>query len=157
MPDGGKYGKYLARGEELITVFGIGDRYFWTNAIFFFVLSLVLVGLPFLLKLVRLRHALKYILTDRRVIVKDGVFSVRLESAPFDHISHIEVNQDFFSKMSYGVGDITIHTTGRTPIEIKLIKVHEPIKVKNLIEELISKDRSLLGMIHDPLVKPLRF
>ena len=64
--------------------------------------------------------------------------------------------EDFFKKISYGIGDITIHTAGPTPVEIDLVKVQNPMKVKNLIEELMIRERSLLGIIEkDPLVKPL--
>lgn len=142
-----KYAKYLAGGEEIISVFGIGNRYFWFNTILLAPLSLVLVGLPFFLKLVHLKHSKTYILTDRRVLIKDGVFSTKTISAPYDKITHISVREDFFKKLSYGIGDITIHTAGPTPVEIDLIKVQNPLQVKNLIEELIVKERSLLGTL----------
>ena len=142
-----KYTRYLAGGEEIVSVFGIGNRYFWINTIFLAPLSLALIGLPFFLKLVHLKHSKTYILTDRRVLIKDGVFSIKTTSAPYDMISHISVREDFFKKLSYGIGDITIHTAGPTPVEIDLVKVQDPIKVKNLIEELMVKERSLLGTL----------
>lgn len=152
-----KYADYLAEGEEIIAVFGIGDRYFWINAVLLFILSVPLIGLPFLLKLIHLRHKLTYILTDRRVMIKDGVFSVKITTAPYDKITHITVREDFFKKLSYGIGDITIHTAGPTPVEIDLVKVQNPMKVKNLVEELIVKERTLLGTMaeRESLVRPL--
>ncbi len=151
-----RYADYLAEGEEIIAVFGIGNRYFWLNAVSLGLLSFVLVGLPFLMKLVHLKHSKTYILTDRRVLIKDGVFSIKITTAPYDKITHITVREDFFKKLSYGIGDITIHTAGPTPVEIDLIKVQNPMHVKNLIEELMIKERSLLGTVtKDPLVKPL--
>lgn len=156
MADYKKYAQYLAKGEDIITVFGIGNRYFWINTILFSPLALVLVGLPFLLKIIHLKHSKTYILTDRRILIKDGVFSTKITSAPLDKVTHITVREDFFKKLSYGIGDITIHTAGPTPVEIDLVKVQDPMKIKNLIEELIIKERSLLGVIHkDPIVKPL--
>lgn len=151
-----KYADYLAEGEEIIAVFGIGDRYYWFNVVPLFILSIPLIGLPFLLKLVHLRHKLTYILTDRRVVIKDGVFSVKITTAPYDKITHITVREDFIKKISWNIGDITIHTAGPTPVEINLEKVQNPMKVKNLIEELIVRERSLLGTMAnaDPLVKP---
>lgn len=152
-----KYADYLAQGEEIIAVFGIGNRYFWFNVVSLFILSIPLIGLPFLLKLIHLRHKLTYILTDRRVVIKDGVFSVKITTAPYDKITHITVREDFFKKVSWGIGDITIHTAGPTPVEIDLVKVQNPMQVKNLIEELIVKERSLLGTIsaNEPTIKPL--
>ena len=151
-----KYQKYLSQGEEVVAGFGIGGRYFWTNAIILFPLTFLLIGLPFFLKIMHLRHSKTYILTNRRVLVKDGVFTIRWTSAPYDKITHIVVKEDFFMKMSYGIGDITIYTAGRTPIEINLVKIDEPMKIKNLLEQLMVEERSLLGVMHeDPLVKPL--
>lgn len=141
------YAEYLADGEEIIAVFGIGSLYYWINFITLFILSFVVIGLPFLLRLMHLKHSLTYILTDRRVLLKDGIFSVKTTSVPYDKITHIKVRQTFINKISYDMGDITIHTAGPTPVEIDLIKVQAPMKVKNLIEELIVKERSLLGVV----------
>ncbi len=149
-----KYADYLASGEEIIAVFGIGNRYFWFNAVPLAIFSIPLIGLPFFLKLLHLKHSKTYILTDRRVLIKDGVFSIKITTAPYDKITHITVREDFFKKLSYQIGDITIHTAGPTPVEIDLIKVQYPMRVKNLIEELIVKERSLLGTMENPLVKP---
>jgi uncharacterized membrane protein YdbT with pleckstrin-like domain len=143
MASNSKILKYLAKNEQVIAVFGVGDQYFWINTLFLAPLSLILIGLPFWLKLIHLKHSRTYILTDRRVLVKDGVFSVKLTSAPYDKITHITVREDFFKKLSYGIGDITIHTAGPTPVEIDLEKVAHPMKVKNLIEELIVAEKRL--------------
>lgn len=155
-----KFADYLGEGEEIVAVFGIGNKYFWLNAISLGILSIPLVGLPFLLKLIHLRHSKTYILTDRRVLVKDGVLSRKITSAPYDKITHITVRETFINKMSYNIGDITLHTAGAGPvaIEVDLIKVQNPMQVKNLIEELIVKERSLLGVTSDkePLVHPLQ-
>lgn len=141
------YSEYLADGEEIIAVFGIGKLYYWINFVSLLTLSLILIGIPFLLRLMHLKHSLTYILTDRRVLLKDGIFSVKTTSVPYDKITHIKVKQTFLNKISYDMGDITIHTAGPTPVEIDLIKVQSPMRVKNLIEELIVKERSLLGVV----------
>lgn len=138
-----KYSQYLASGEEIVAVFGIGDRYFWISAIFCFPLAVILIGLPHLLYVFHLRHARTYILTNRRVIIKDGIFSTKLTSAPYDKITHLTVREDFIPKSTYGIGDIVIHTAGPTPVEIDMTKISKPLKVKNLIEELMIRERSI--------------
>lgn len=186
-----KYAHFLAEGEEVVAVFGIGERYFWYSILSYLILVLflagypqllklisefsfiasygnwlyvpalivTLIGLPFILRLIHLKHRMTYIFTDRRVLVKDGVLSVKLTSAPYDKISHLTVKEDFLKRISYQIGDITIHTAGPTPIETDLIKIQHPMKIKNLLEELIIKERSLLGVVNspdsDPLVHPL--
>jgi len=184
-----KFVHFLAEGEEVVAVFGIGERYFWLTVASYFLLIFLLVlypwvllklpeladarkwqylfytpsllvtviGLPYIVKLIHLKHKMAYIFTDRRVLVKDGVLSVKLTAAPYDKISHLTVKEDFLKRISYQIGDITIHTAGPTPVEIDLVKVQHPMQVKNLLEELIVKERSLLGTFKEKesLVKPL--
>lgn len=183
--------KYLAAGEEVVAVFGIGEKYFWYSLLSYLMIVIFLavypqilikfpqfesfnqyqnwlfvpavivffIGLPFVLRLIHLRHRMTYVLTDRRLLIKDGVFSVKITSAPYDKITHLTVKEDFFKKISYQIGDIVIHTAGPTPIETDILKVQHPMHVKNLLEELMIKERSLLGVVspkdEDPLVKPL--
>lgn len=154
-----KYQQLLAANEKLIAVFGIGDRYFWSNAISLGIMSFLLIPIPFLLKLIHFRHSNIYILTDKRVIIKRGIFSTEVTTAPYDHITHIIVRQSFLHRLSFKMGDIIIHTAGPTPIEVHLLKVQDPITVKNLIEELISNERNshFKPKLEEkiPLVKPL--
>lgn len=140
-----KYSRYLSPSEKIVAILGIGDRYFWTNIIVLVPLSLVIIGLPLLLKIIHLKQSRRYILTDRRVIIKDGFFTIKITTVPYDKITHISVQEEFLKKISYGIGDIKIHTaaTGPIPIEIDLENVDNPMHVKNLIEELIIKERSI--------------
>lgn len=142
-----KYAHFLSEGEEIVAVYAIGEKYFWINFSGLILLSFFLLGLPFLLRLVKLWHGRRYILTDRRVLVKEGILSVKITTVPYDKITHISVREDFFKKVSYGIGDITIHTAGPTPVEVDLEKIEHPLRVKNLIEELIVRERSLLGTV----------
>jgi len=183
-----KYAHYLAAGEEVIAVFGIGERYFWYTLLSYLIIVIflalyplllaqfpefafiesygawiyapaaiiTLIGLPFILKLIHLKHRMIYLFTDRRVLIKDGVLSVKLTSAPYDKITHLTVKEDFLKKISYQIGDITIHTAGPTPIETDIIKVQHPVQVKNLLEELIVKERSLLGIVSSPEEPPVK-
>lgn len=119
------------------------------------IVTIILI-FPIILKLVHLKHSKTYLLTDRRVLIKDGVFSIKITTAPYDKITHITVQEDFLKKISYQIGDITIHTAGPTPVEIDLLKVQYPMRVKNLIEELMLKERSLLGTTsEESVVRPL--
>lgn len=109
--------------------------------VFFLVILIILIFLPQFLKIIHLKHSKAYLLTDRRVLIKEGIFSLSLTSAPLDKITHITVKEDFIFKKLYNVGDIVIHTAGPTPVEINLLKVSSPMEVKNLIEELITKEK----------------
>ncbi len=124
-----------------MAIFGVSDRYYFLMMLLTFPLSVFLIGLPYFLKVVHLKHTKTYIFTDRRVLIIDGMFSIKLTSAPYDKISHITVREDFFKNLILGVGDITIHTAGPTPVEIDIVKVGHPMQVKNLLEELMFKEK----------------
>lgn len=155
--DSHQYQRFLSPDEELVGVFKIGDRYMWLSMVFGFPFAILLIGLPHLLKVLHLRHSKTYLLTNRRILIKNGIFNVELVSAPLDKITHTTVRQDFLPRLLFGIGDIVIHTAGPTPVEIILEKVHEPIKVKNLIEGLITAEKRWSGKIQEenPLIKPL--
>lgn len=151
-----KYQMYLSEEEELIAVFGIGQKYFWINTAIYFPLSFLLIGMPGLLKVFHLKHSKTYLLTNRRILIKDGVFNINLTTAPYDKITHITVRDKFINRISYGIGDLVVHTaaSGSLPVEIVLEKVSQPIKLKNLIEELIYKEKQP-AVLKESLVKKL--
>ncbi|MDO8514916.1 MAG: PH domain-containing protein [bacterium] len=151
-----KYQRYLAVGEELVSVFGIGEKYFWINTAVYFPLAFLLIGMPGLLKVFHLRHSKTYLLTNRRILIKDGVFNISLTTAPYDKITHITVRDKFLNRISYGIGDLVVHTaaSGSLPVEIVLEKVSQPVKLKNLIEELIYNEKQP-HVIKESLVKKL--
>lgn len=136
-----KYQKYLAPSEEIIYVTGISRRYFWLTFIFFFPLSIILIGLPHLLTVCRLKKEMLYILTNKRLVIKTGIFSINLASAPYHQVTHIVVKQNVFDRFLFNVGNLLIHTAGPTPIEVLLERIGSPILVKNKIEELTEKEK----------------
>lgn len=152
-----RYQKYLSSGERIVAVFGIGNRYFWSNMISLTLLSPLIIPIPFILKLLHQKHTIVYILTNRRVIIKRGFLSTEVTTAPYKHITHIVVKEGFLAKFSFRMGDIIIHTAGPTPVEVHLLKVQHPLEIKNLLEELISYDhQSDNPNFKKPLVSPLQ-
>lgn len=141
-----KYQKYLSPNEKIIAVFGVGQRYFWLSIIGLILPSLILIGLPKLLDILHHKHALLYILTNKRIILKKGVFSTNVISVPYDKITHIDLREDFVKKMIFGVGDLVIHTPGslNSPVKIEMFHIDNPLKIKNLIEELTEPSHPLV-------------
>lgn len=86
-------------------------------------------------------HAHRYLLTDKRIIIKKGLFNVRLTGALFDKITHLEVDQDWFDRLIMKHGDIIINTAGVHKDELRLDYIDYPIEFKNLIEKLINRER----------------
>ncbi|MBI4039904.1 PH domain-containing protein [Candidatus Daviesbacteria bacterium] len=163
---------YLAEDEELVLVTGLSPAYlrqifilrlFWPGVVLV-ILGLVgayltqynlgyglLVGLAAALFLAFLltqfvMHANRYLLTTRRVIIKRGILSVKLTSALYDKITHIEVEQSLFDKLLLHHGNIIVNTAGMNKGEIILKYVDWPIELKNLLERLINREREHTGM-----------
>lgn len=170
------FAPFLAEDEDLILVTGFGKVYLRTQFILnlawpggiFLVLSLiaayffkynlgssVLIGLILatftaLLKTLHIYHANRYLLTTRRVIIKKGVFAVKIMSALYDKVTHIEVDQSFVDKLLYHHGTIIINTAGLNKGEITLKYVDWPIELKNLLERMINREREQFGLRSTP-------
>lgn len=97
-------------------------------------------------------HANRYLLTTRRVIIKKGLISVKLTSALYDKVTHIEVDQGIMDRLIMKHGDIIINTAGGNKDELKISKIDEPIKFKNLLERLINRERERFGGQSGPVV-----
>jgi membrane protein YdbS with pleckstrin-like domain len=97
-------------------------------------------------------HANRYILTTRRVIIKKGLISVKLISALYDKITHIEVDQGIMDRLIMKHGNIIVNTAGGNSDVIKISNIDEPIKFKNLLERLINRERERFGGQSGPVV-----
>lgn len=97
-------------------------------------------------------HANRYLLTTRRVIIKKGLVSVKLISALYDKITHIEVDQGILDRLIMKHGNIIVNTAGGNNDEIKISYIDDPIKFKNLLERLINRERERFGGQSGPVV-----
>jgi uncharacterized membrane protein YdbT with pleckstrin-like domain len=107
--------------------------------------GLVLASIFALIKTIWLYHSHRYLLTTRRVIIKDGFFAVKLITALYDKITHIEVDQGFMDRLIMKHGNIIINTAGGNKDELKMKYVDNPLDVKNLLERLINRERESAG------------
>lgn len=90
-------------------------------------------------------HANRYLLTTRRVIIKKGLLTVKLTSALYDKITHIEMDQSLYDRLFLHHGTIKIHTAGSEKDELVLRFVEGPIEFKNILERLINRERERGG------------
>lgn len=112
----------------------------------------ILMVLIAILKTIHTHHAHRYLLTSRRVIIKDGVFAVNISSALYDKVTHIDVHQSFWDKILMHYGNIKVYTAGMNKDELVLKYVDYPIELKNVLERLINREREQLGGRSSPLV-----
>lgn len=168
----------LAEDEELILATGFGKNYIRHRWVLYFTILWVVFlllgfGVAYLLKTAPgygliggtvlaiigayikttwTYHAHRYLLTTRRVIIKNGLFSVKLTSALYDKITHIEVDQSLYDRIIFRHGSVIINTAGMNKGEIRLDFVDAPIEFKNLLERLINREREQFGRVTGPVV-----
>lgn len=166
------FSPYLSEDEELILVTGLGNVYIRQKFIFHMIFpGLIFGGIVFgvgsvlgadktivlilavaadiliaILKTMHLYHANRYLLTTRRVIIKKGIFGVKLTAALYDKITHLEVDQSFMDRFLLHHGTIIVNTAGVHKDEIILRFVDYPMELKNLLERLITREREQLGL-----------
>ncbi len=173
------FAPFLAEDEELVIATGFGKNYMRHRFIYyilfpggiFFLLIIayayftkvenwgypLLIGLLVaiiagLIKAVWTYNAHRYLLTTRRVIIKKGYFSVRLISALYDKITHIEVDQSLMDRIIMKHGTIIVNTAGSNKDELKIVYVDYPIEFKNMLERLINRQREQIGRSTGPVV-----
>lgn len=171
------FAKYLAQDETLVLATGFGRTYlrqkfiiqiFLPGAIFLvaaliygylrhFSLSfgliwgLILATLFSVLQTWVIYQSHRYLLTTRRVIIKEGFFRVKLSSALYDKITHIEVDQGLIDRLFLHHGKVIVNTAGANRDELILKYVEYPIEFKNILERLIHQEREYFRNISQPL------
>ena len=172
------FAPYLSEDEELVLVTGLGKVYLeskfivgillpwgifligglaWSyfthiNLAIGMIVGLVLGALMSLLQTMILHQRHRYLLTNRRVVIKKGIVAVKLTSALYDKITHIEVDQKLFDKLLYHHGKIIINTAGINKEEIILDYIDYPVEFKNILERLINREREQFGLRTGPVV-----
>lgn len=165
------FAKYLSEDEELVLVTGLSKAFIRNQFMIYFMFPGIIFGLIFfalgyflgfekikiaimslvgmilaaILKTLHTFHANRYILTTRRIMVKKGLFGVKLSAALYDKVTHLEVDQSFFNRILHH-GDIIINTAGQNNNEIILKYVDYPMEIKNLLERLINREREQFGL-----------
>ena len=165
------FAKYLSEDEELVLVTGLSSAYLRQQFFVYFVLpgiffgavgfglawflqvslgtssiiALTIMTIVAILKTMHIYHSHRYLLTTRRVIIKKGLFAVKLSTALFNKITHIELVQSFVDRLFFHHGNIIIHTAGMNN-EMVIEFVDYPIEIKNLLERLINREREQLGL-----------
>lgn len=166
------FAKYLSEDEELVLVTGLSHAYMRNK----FIIYLIFPGLLFfglglglgwllgwkqsqalifaiiamllatILKTMQTYHSNRYLLTTRRIIIKKGIFGVRITAALYDKITNLEVSQSLIDRFIMHHGTIIVNTAGVIKGEIALRFVDYPLEIKNLMERLINREREQFGL-----------
>lgn len=165
------FAKYLSEDEELVLLTGFSKAFIRNQFVIYFMfpgiitgglgltlawflslgktwmiaLPLIFMILTAIIKTLHIYHSNRYLLTTRRVMVKKGLFSVKLTAALYDKITHLEVDQTLVDRILHH-GSVIIHTAGQNKNEIIIKYVDYPLEVKNLMERLINREREQFGL-----------
>ncbi|HEY5600662.1 MAG TPA: PH domain-containing protein [Patescibacteria group bacterium] len=158
-----KYSKYLSTDEKIVTIHGVSGRYVIIKLLFYLspllgvfasyivsslILKLALLVVPMIIilietpaisTLVRKRQSLKYILTNRRLLIIKGILARKLTTAPLDRITHVTIEQSALERFIYNSGQMLVITAGFDQREIVIENIASPVEFKVLMEELMIK------------------
>lgn len=164
--------KYLSEDEELVLVTGLSKAYIRSKFLIYIlfpgmvflglglglgwvagigkvwalVLGMILMFISAFLKTLHLYHSNRYLFTTRRIVIKKGLFSVKLGATLFDKITHLEVDQSIIDRLLLHHGTIIVNTAGMNTAGIVLTFVDYPLELKNLLERLINREREQFGL-----------
>ncbi|NLB54475.1 MAG: PH domain-containing protein [Lentisphaerae bacterium] len=112
--------------------------YFW-ELLFGVILSVVLIGIIIIVYVVIHRNSLVFTLTNRRVISKSGIISRRVQEIRVCDIRNINVSQGIFERL-FNVGNVGVASAGTAGVEVNLLGVKDPMRVRDLIGK--EKDKA---------------
>lgn len=112
------------------------------------VLSLVLVGLAWMVILNMKRKSLHYKITDRTIDYEDGVFSKRVETLQLWRVQDIDFQQSLFERM-LGIARICVFTKDRTDAELVLQGLPASREIFDRLKEAaeLARQHRVLGLV----------
>lgn len=98
--------------------------------------SIILIGIPFLIKAVIDNMTSEFGVTDKRVMIKTGLISRNTTETMLHKVEAINVDQGIIGRI-LNYGTISIIGTGGTRNEFK--RIHEPLLFRNKVQEQLTK------------------
>ena len=80
----------------------------------------------------------KYHLSEDRLFVQTGLFSMKIEETLLYRVTDISVRVGLFQRI-FGVGTIIVHSSDKSTPHISLVNVKEPLVVKELIHKHVEE------------------
>ena len=77
---------------------------------------------------------IKLRISNKRTVRRQGIIRRHTSEVLHDHVRNIEIKQSFVQRM-FDVGYLGISSSGQDGIEIEILDIPEPYKVKALIDE----------------------
>jgi hypothetical protein len=123
---------FAASLDEQVVWSGRPTLWFWSGELFWGVLlSVVLIGIPFLIHVFWSRNTTRFRVTNRRVSVEQGLFSRRSRELRIGDIRSIAARSNLF-----GIGDIEFSTAARADAEVTFWGLRRVERVRDLVKQL---------------------
>lgn len=87
-------------------------------------------------------NSVQQIITNKRVIAKDGIISIHTEEIRNAKVESIEIHQPILGRL---LGYATIHFSGTGNSDVYFVDVADPWVVKNAAEAIINEDSDPLA------------
>ena len=94
----------------------------------------------------------KYTLTNEKLVIDSGVLARKQEEVRLYRIVDFSVKQSFIQRI-FKVGNITIFSSDNSQENFTLLEVKNPYKVKDLISDVVEKQRDSKNIISGEILK----
>jgi predicted nucleic acid-binding Zn ribbon protein len=101
---------------------------------------LLLIGLGFIFAGIIHRDSIRYTVTNRRIKVKRGILSNKVDEIDIVHIRNVSLRQDFSGTL-FNYGNILIGTAGIAGYEIIINGISRPKEIVDIIKKLQDEQR----------------
>ncbi len=125
-------GAASAAVDEEVLWSGHPSLWYWTGELFWGVLlSIILIGIPFLIHVFWSRNTTRFRVTSRRVSVEQGLFTRSSRELRIADIRSIAARANLF-----GIGDIEFSTAARADAEVAFWGLRHVGRVRDLVKQL---------------------
>lgn len=133
------YKKFLAPNEKIVAVFDYATTDFISGLIIGIILAPVLLGIYIIFWNIYQKLTIKYLITNKRVIIKRGLIGQSAISADYSRITDVSVEQGIFGRLLLHSGTIFLNTAGGDTEELELKWIQNPFSVKDIIYQHLHK------------------
>ncbi len=102
--------------------------------IFLVLMSLLIIGIPFLVAWWLECKGATITVTNERTIVRRGILSKKTNEVWHRDVRNVKVAQTFLQRI-LGVGLIEISSAGQADVEIRVAGIPAPDKIRNIIDD----------------------
>ena len=93
-----------------------------------------------------------YTLTSEKLLVDTGILARKQEEVRLYRIVDFTVKQKFLQRI-FGVGDIEVSSSDNSQEDFTLAGVKNPYKIKDLISDMVEKERSNKNIFSGEILK----